>query len=219
MFFTYDTLPDGRPHVSGVGYYRNSTQGFYFDSSMLTCYHSENSTAILLGTTDKLSGNTVLAPIKYLSENAWALNNVYSINVKQYGLSQEAFAFYSKMKKNSESLGSIFDAQPSELQGNIFCTTDPDEEVIGFVAPCSVEQKRIFIRVAELPGWLYSENCAELVTGADTQESVDTLVRMNYLPVEVRQYGGPGLVAYYAGPALCVDCRLRGSGVKPDFWP
>ncbi len=56
-----------------------------------------------------------------------------------------------KLKNNTEQLGSIFDAQPSETGGNLHCKTDPTEQVIGFIGCSSQTQKRIFINRYELP--------------------------------------------------------------------
>ena len=43
------------------------------------------------------------------------------------------------MQKNAESLGSIFDEQPTQITGNIHSVTNPSEQVIGYVSAGTVE--------------------------------------------------------------------------------
>jgi hypothetical protein len=71
--------------------------------------------------------------------------------LKQYGLSSDAYTFWSQMKKNTEELGSIFDAQPSQINGNIHCTTNPVEPVFGYVSITNIQTKRIYINRTSLP--------------------------------------------------------------------
>ena len=63
------------------------------------------------------------------------------------------------MKKNTESLGTIFDAQPSEIKGNIYSASDPAEPVIGYISATTIEEKRIFIEQADLDGWQFTQDC------------------------------------------------------------
>ena len=77
---------------------------------------------------------------------------MYSINVKQYALSHEAYLFFEKIKKNTEQLGSIFDPQPSELQGNIHCITNPAETVVGYVDISEEKVQRNFYQEYESSG-------------------------------------------------------------------
>ncbi|HEX8377054.1 MAG TPA: DUF4249 family protein [Pedobacter sp.] len=69
------------------------------------------------------------------------------MKVKQYGITKEGFNFLAKMKENTEQVGGIFDPQPTELKGNIFCMTNPCEKVIGFMHAGRISEKRIFIKL------------------------------------------------------------------------
>jgi hypothetical protein len=48
-------------------------------------------------------------------------------------------------------LGTIFDAQPTEITGNIRSLSDPAEKVIGFINAAPVQEARIFISKEEVP--------------------------------------------------------------------
>ena len=125
--------------------------------------------------------------------------------------------FFQKIKKNTESLGSIFDAQPSELTGNIHCVTNPSEIVIGYIDISEEKKKRIFIRKDELPGWGYRTGC--------------TFITIDNNPDSILKYGvglhptvpfmvDLGVKSFYATPDQnCIDCTLTGSNVRPPFWP
>ncbi len=58
---------------------------------------------------------------------------------------------FRKVQRNTEQLGSIFDALPSETGGNIHNTADPTEMVIGFIGTSTETEKRIFINRTQLP--------------------------------------------------------------------
>ncbi|HEY4196083.1 MAG TPA: DUF4249 family protein, partial [Mucilaginibacter sp.] len=71
-----------------------------------------------------------------------------------YALTADAFNFYTNLKKNTEQLGSIFDAQPSEISGNIHAVNNPTEPVIGYISAGNIASKRIFIFNQQLPAWV-----------------------------------------------------------------
>ncbi len=125
------------------------------------------------------------------------------------------------MKKNTESLGSVFDPQPSELNGNIHSVTNPDEPVIGFVTAGTIGEKRIFINRNELPGWPYSFVCPYPDTLVyDLPDSLKKYFGSNFYIPTLEAYGTRGLIGWYANEANCVDCKMQGGvTLKPPFWP
>ncbi|MEJ7664694.1 MAG: DUF4249 family protein [Hymenobacter sp.] len=50
---------------------------------------------------------------------------LYSILVRQYALTPEEFAYWDKLRKNTENLGTLFDPLPSQLSGNVHRLTMP----------------------------------------------------------------------------------------------
>jgi Domain of unknown function (DUF4249) len=185
-----------------------------------TCWKMDQSTEIILGSTTDLSADVVfqfpLSNISYYSSNR--LVNRYSILVKQKVLTKDWYEWEQRLKKNTEELGSIFDPQPSETGGNFHSTTDPAEQVIGFVGCTSVTEKRIFIDLSELPP-------VQVYSGYEIC-SVDTVPNMQLLLVYYfgSGYGVP-IMPFEQGAVIlgsstgCVDCRAKGgTTVKPDFW-
>ncbi|MEJ0107010.1 MAG: DUF4249 domain-containing protein [Bacteroidota bacterium] len=100
-------------YESGIGY--KNGQLYYIDSSeqINRCWSYANSTEILLGTSDKQSEDLIKDKlITTLPSGSEKLNFKYSILVRQYALTSEAFEYWQLLQKSSQQAGSIFDSQP-----------------------------------------------------------------------------------------------------------
>jgi hypothetical protein len=127
------------------------------------CYANDVSDNLVLGSTAKLTQDIIYQdPIVFIPSTSEKIESRYSILLRQYALTADAYTFYTNLKKNTEQLGSIFDAQPSEIQGNIHCLTNPLEQVIGYLGISTVSSKRIYIANAQLPQWVpdYPYGCS-----------------------------------------------------------
>jgi hypothetical protein len=199
------------------------------DPGLYYCYNSRISTGINIVSTESLGSNQLFYQIRQIPTASIELSVLYSINLKQYALSKEAYEFFVKMKKNTESLGSIFDAQPTEISGNIKCLTDPSELVIGFVDVSTIETKRIFISNESLNDWGYSLGCTSFFEPDPAFSSYpypmdpslyEHIVERDLVPTETAGTGNGGLQTLFrVEQKICVDCTIRGTNVKPDFWP
>ncbi|HEX6426387.1 MAG TPA: DUF4249 family protein, partial [Niastella sp.] len=184
------------------------------EEKLYTCWKGENSTSLILGSSKKLSIDSIHKPLIYIQPGSWKVSVLYSLNVKQYALSKEEYEFLEKMKSNSEETGSIFGHQPSELKGNIHCITNPNEPVIGFIGIANRQEKRIWIKRTDLPDWRYMLPCEEHTVPTDSAAFYSA-----YMPTNPIEYGPSGILTYLAVNPNCVDCTLRGTNVKPSFWP
>jgi hypothetical protein len=207
------------------------------DSTLFICYHSDSSTNIAISSSEKLSDDIIQkAPLGLVIPPAnERLGVLYSLNVKQYAISKKAYMFYQLMQKNTASLGSIFDAQPSQVTGNIHVVFDSTEKVIGFVEVSQETQKRIFVSNSELPHWGYTNECTGTYEeGPNISSFLNNTINVYHgpngsvttsllptLPDYMRPFDLNGLptVIFIADPS-CVDCRLQGgTNKKPGFWP
>ena len=213
---TYQTNPQTHK-ITGAIFRDPNTQDP--DLTLYKCWHTANSTNIQIGTTDKLSHNLIYQPLNYIPPSDWRLGVLYSMNVRQYALSKEAFQFLEKMKKNTEQLGSIFDAQPSELKGNIHSTTNPNETVIGFVEVSQEQTQRIFINRNQVPDWNYRYACGDEIIIANNPDSIARQSGLIPTVADKTDLTGNIIYTFYAAEAICVDCTLRGTNEKPSFWP
>jgi hypothetical protein len=130
------------------------------DEHTYRCWGQAGATSLLLGSSAKLSQDIIyLSPLVFIPPASIKLSHRYSILVRQYALSRQAYEFLQMMKKNTETTGSFFDPQPSALKGNIRCLSNPDEPVIGYISACDVIEKRIFIAGSEIDNWGYQVLC------------------------------------------------------------
>jgi hypothetical protein len=189
------------------------------DTTIHKCWSSLSSTSIILGSSEKLSSDVIYLPVQFIEPGSEKLSVLYSINVKQYAMSQDAYLFMEKMKKNTEQVGTLFDAQPSQITGNIKCLSDPNEPVIGFVEVTDEQTKRIFVYNSQVPGWSYSLPCVEYVIN-NTVEDMNKY-GAEYSPTIPKTLTPLGAVQdfYAANMESCVDCTTRGVNRKPSFWP
>jgi hypothetical protein len=216
---------DGTKNVE-LGYLDSVNFGVY--DTIFYCWQSRMNRNINLGSTTQLEQSKIFLPILFLPTDSWELSVLYSLMVRQFALSKEGYEFYRKMKKNSESLGSIFDAQPSDIIGNIKCISNPAEPVVGFVEFTTQVEKRLFVSNEEIPGKEYYHGCP--VFGGDPEKYEYPFLNLpdrrayahdvlGLVPTRIGETLGRDIKTFYAEKPECVDCRLRGTNVKPSFWP
>jgi hypothetical protein len=147
----------------------------------------------------------------------------YSILISQKALTKDASEFWEILKKNTDDLGSIFSPLPSIITGNMIQDQDPEVPVIGQVGLGKVQQRRLFIDLRDVAPWRAEvpeyEGC---IVASDTIMIVDydrAFKSGNNLPTSpVFPDGGFNPIGYRYASRVCVDCTLRGSNVRPDFW-
>jgi hypothetical protein len=189
------------------------------DLSIYKCWQEDSSKTINIGTSEKLTEDRIFLPLLFIPPGSERLSVLYSINVHQFALSHDAYMFYSKMKRNTEQLGSIFDPQPSDLQGNIHCVTNPDEPVVGFVDVLEEKNLRVFISNADIPGWGFRAPCTSIYDIANDEDSI-LKAGPGIEPIEPIKLDMRGNIARFSAADIgCVDCTTRGTNVKPSFWP
>jgi hypothetical protein len=205
------------------------------------CWQSDTSSTIVLGSSAKLSQDVIVnQPITSIASTSEKVGDEYSILVRQYALTADAYNFYVNLKKNTEQLGSIFDAQPSQLNANIHSVTNPSEPVIGYISVGSITNQRIFITNKQLPKWVttpFYTNC-QIAFGPNSpccfyvyppgpQNQVNAYINYNkggytspfLIPIDaITIHPGQPPIGYTASERECVDCTLRGSNKKPGFW-
>ena len=185
------------------------------------CWRSQPSAEIIAGTTVNLAEDRVSRqPLRYISTDNNRLGIQYSVEARQYVLSEEAYNFWTSLYKVNQSLGTLFDPQPASVQGNLHSISDPGTPVLGYFDASTVTTSRIFIRRQDLPeGVLADRGFRGCV--ADTVLMADVLDKaaqgFNVLN-EVRNMSGI-LIGYTMGSIPCSDCRLYGTNAKPEFWP
>ncbi|MDB4904802.1 MAG: hypothetical protein JWQ63_4083 [Mucilaginibacter sp.] len=201
---------------------RTAAQSIYY------CYGRDSSSTILIGSSAKLMKDVIYQnPLTQIASTSEKLELEYGMQVNQYALTGAAYNFWVNLKKNTEQLGSIFDAQPSQINGNIRCVTNPSEPVIGYISISTVGHKTVFISNAQLPqSWKPAYPYTSELDSAlychyrDCQNDVvDFLIPLGSTEIPVSAITkGPGTIGYLASTQYCTDCTIRGIKTPPAFW-
>ncbi len=192
-------------------------------NDIYTCWKSANSSGILLASTARLSQDQIVDyPLVLIPPDSWLISLKYSILVKQYTLTAEAYQFWSDLQKNSEQLGSIFSPEPFQTKGNIHAVGDTSELVIGYISAGTSRQQRLFIVPYDIPNWgfgVYEPGCKVLSTRNEADSLAFYLSGSTYLPIGPSMNGGNSNASVDYSLNSCIDCRLTGTNIKPSFWP
>jgi hypothetical protein len=206
-------------YFASIQYVNHKIQSLY-PNPYYTCWRHGGSTNILLGSSTKLAADEIsLAPLVLIPNGSWELGIRYSILVRQYVLTVDAYNFWQQMQKNTEQIGSIFSPQPSEGKSNLHAVKDSTEQVIGFVSAGTLRQQRIFITPDQIPNW-NSESIFACTEQSIPTDSLEYFLGGDFAdkPVDQAQSNG-GPLRYNISSSVCVDCTLTGTNIKPPFWP
>ena len=199
------------------------------------CYKTvESNTIIQANTNEFLQDKLDKYRIHFINRESATLRERYSILVRQYVQSREAFVFYETLNNFSGSESVFSEDQPGFLEGNVFSTQSNDEKVIGFFEVTSVDEKRIFFNYSDLftnePLPSYFLSCDEFYTPVLLKEDlvhnwigsplVDAINEgYQFYDENVDGNNSPYFHAPFRlvlGP--CGDCTFLGNNNIPDFW-
>ncbi|HSB93113.1 MAG TPA: DUF4249 domain-containing protein [Flavitalea sp.] len=197
--------------------YVNQKIIYRVNNNIFTCFQSNESSAIIHASSAKLVTDIISeAPITTVSNGSEKISVLYSILVNQYPLTKDAYEYWEQLKKNTEKLGTIFDPQPSANKTNIYCLSDPTEMVIGYISAGNIVSERLFIYNQEVQPWSYGTGCIEALVPND---SFEYYFGSNFYIPTTPGNGAPPNTGFYGSVPPCVDCTLKGTNVKPSFWP
>ena len=187
--------------------------------STYTCWSTDNSSNILLGTSANLGSDVISqAPIASFAHNDPKMDVRYSILVRQYALDLNAYNYWLTVQKNSQSLGGLFDLQPAQIRGNIHGVTNPNDVVLGYVSASSVQEKRLFIDNSAL-GWKSNPavNCPIKIINTDPLNTLVWVYADTTYDVYYFNSGNPPTINIAFKD--CLDCRYQGgTNIQPPFW-
>ncbi|MCF0053064.1 DUF4249 domain-containing protein [Dyadobacter sp. LJ53] len=175
-----------------------------------TCWSTLESKDIKLGSTIKLSEDIIKnLPVNIIDISTNKLFFKYSILVRQYALSREAFEYWTDLAKTTQGTGSLFDPQPSQVTGNIKNAGDPKELVFGYFSAVNEEKQRIFLS----PALGRFPTCI----APDTLEPADAYKSYGVLLNSLIDAAGRTFIL--SSSEECADCRSQGgTTTRPSFW-
>lgn len=201
------------------------------------CFKTEHSANINLISTIALNNaNSERNLIRFIPRNNPILSHRYSILVKQYTQSTDAFSYYESLRNFTTSESVFSEVQPGFLEGNIKAINS-DQLVVGYFDVVSISEKRIFFNYddyflgEDLPPYFFDFNCDRLLSPPLGNPYLDGPTELNCpqglvprLKLGLVDYvtinGSPAICEgpYFVTPSICGDCTILGSNVVPDFW-
>jgi hypothetical protein len=197
-----------------------------------TCWRTERPTTIRQGSTAQLSQDALTdLSVLTLDGHDERFKVRYSALVNQYTETPVEFAYNELLRKNTEAVGGVNDPLPVQLTGNVHRLDAATEPVLGYVGAHTVQQRRIFISRQDLQvlgSWKFTtpyDACSEVIELVPDPMDKPPI----YIPntnlfnsrdnTPVNYYISAGFtVGYIGSTTACVDCRTRGSNVRPTFW-
>lgn len=186
------------------------------------CWRTFPSEDIIVTTSENMQSDIVRRfPVHFVSTGSNRLSVRYSILVRQYSMSREAYVYWEQLRIANEEPGTMFDKQPAQIRGNIYNINNPEMPVIGFFEATSVDSERLFITRSDLPidTKLTSEfdDCRSeyLVIPKNLYTQYDNWGYCMILDAKTEEIlFGLGVISLFR----CCDCTLTGSNIKPSFW-
>lgn len=189
------------------------------------CYTTETSTGIIQASTTEFNENRVFRfPVRYLSKNDPKIRTRYSLLVKQYVQSVEAFTFYKIVKDLGSIQSLLSQGQPGYVAGNIVSETDQEEKILGFFEASSMTSKRIYFNYEDLglakPPYFVDCEILQLDYYKNSPLNYDERAALHtfitYYDYQVLS-ANTRLVYRIVKPE-CSVCTYFSSNVRPDFW-
>ncbi len=196
------------------------------------CYNNRFSSGILQTETTGLTEDRVSQElIQFLKIDDYAISERYSILVKQFVQSPQAFKFYETLKELSSSESVLSENQPGFVKGNVRAVDNVNEKVIGFFEVSSVSSKRAFFSWRDIfsgsqrrPPYII-EDCKLIAPqfNQNDNELIDVLNEGYFIYYRENFIKGDPPVIPNGGPYVlvrpeCGDCTSIGTNIAPDFW-
>lgn len=191
------------------------------------CWKSDTSSTILIKNTIGLANDQISRfPVRFMDKFSQEIRTKYSILVKQYALSEEAFTFWSNLQESQTRQGSLFDIQPGIIQGNIRSLDDENEIVLGYFDASQVSTLREFFVPSDFndQGFVrpsYFANCFILDTIPEARIGEYLLTENNLESREIwDSFGAFGFtdIFYVIVPKACANCTGFADKKRPSFW-
>ncbi len=227
FLWTYEETWIYRPKIRvpyiydpSIGDVRDRTE----EENIALCFKSESSSDILLETSSRFQEQVVFRQtITEIPQGDERIQERYSVLVFQKAIDADAVRFWETLKRNTDDIGSIFSPMPSLISGNIRAVGDPKTPVVGQVSMGVVEQRRIYIDLADVSPWGYLDpvfnDCIIEPDAVMAQLYPSVFASGGVLPARpLMPPGGTVIIGYFATFRRCGDCTLYASPITPDFW-
>jgi hypothetical protein len=185
--------------------------------SLYTCYKTDVVQGIYTFSTAGLSETAVNGlPLNYVTTDTRMLSIRYSLLVKQYTVTDEAFTYYNSLQAISSEQGALYAQQPYQVKGNIKSTINPDEPILGYFLVAGIDEKRIYVnRPPSDQVEFYYSVCVLGDADFDAFGFIRWTDRRTWPLYVTTSTSGRRALPHQD----CLDCRRHGGTIeKPEFW-
>lgn len=219
------------------------------EEDVRVCFATETNRDLNLATTESLiSEDLENYEIRFLEKDDFKISHRYSILVKQFHHSRDAYSFFSSLEDFSGFENVFSNVQTGFLQGNMRAV-DSDKPVLGYFELSSYSEIRYFFNYEDFfpnsskPDYIIScefvgkpplypegfhttEIDGEIVVdGTSNSPLIDGILANSIAYIgdnenylELDEDGNRDGAPFLVLPTGCVDCTAFGSTVTPEFW-
>lgn len=198
-------------------YYDHGLFEFPDADSLYTCYKTDVIQGIYTFSSAGLAESAVVRlPLNYVTTDTRMLSIRYSLLVKQYTLSQNAYDYYSNLQSISAQQGLLYTQQPYQVKGNVINTANPEEPILGYFLVAGMSQKRIFVnRPPSDQVEFYYGICVLTEADFEAYGYIRWTDRRTWPLYVTTSTSGRRALPHQD----CLDCRRHGGNIeKPEFW-
>lgn len=126
------------------------------DYTTFICYKTTNLDDIYVLSTEGFIRNSYQRfKLHFVNNLTQRLEHRYSILVRQFSLTPEAYQYWYSLRKNNQETANLFGRQPALLKGNIYNVSDSTDLALGYFSVSSMSSKRIMI--LSVPGMSFKK--------------------------------------------------------------
>lgn len=195
------------------------------------CWEKHIGKEILVGNTEALTENSIINK-KIFTRNADDIrfSMLYAVTVQQIAITKDAYEYFYNVNRQNTEMGGLFTPQPSDVQGNIKCITNPDKKVIGNInVAMNITESRKFLKEEEISRPPTKIDCIQISEEDMLEYMADNnyysykfVYDMGFRPVGVRELEDGIWInyIYFWTYNKCTECTaMGGTKDKPLFWP
>ena len=171
----------------------------------------------LIGTADDYAGSRLVDyPLLTVRRNDNRFNTLYAVTATQRAVTRAEYEYEHQLEQQSYDMGGLFTPLPTMLPGNIFCTSNPSLQAIGYIGvSAGTSSRRLFVTSKEI-GHEAERHARNLTDDEMAGHDMFELYTMGY---RVHTCSILGITWTWR---WCVDCSDPYWGAtypRPDFWP
>jgi len=186
------------------------------------CWIDQPSTQIIVREQEAPGLGIIAQRVHSFHSDSRAMSIDFGIEVRQYGLSLEAFNYWNLLAESTQSTGFLFDRQVGSIRGNISNPNDPEELVLGYFE--AAEEKKLFRRFNHLEfgddGFRrrsqFFVDCFDVEPRTTDPSQLGEFMEEFFPAWEIAFFITDGPAVFY--PQRCSNCLIFGENREPSYW-